>query len=238
MALDINGWIDGITATGVVVFGVIFGLFFYFKSKKTGAKLLSYLGLTVMLAGLMFLGVFSDFLVLLITNQNIENNGFVGILSYIWFAPVIISAMFIGSELLTPNRKWYIISIIVVISVLFEIIMLIDPLNSFNFIPEPPDPPSINLIDYNTNMFTIAGMLVGVLLLSTLVFLGFGFLYKGFQTTGIIRRNFFYLSAGSIGFCIFGLLEGLTVPGIMVIFVRIGYLASFWFMYLGLRTKG
>lgn len=237
MALDINGWIDGFTATGVVVLGIIFGIFFYFKSKKTGAKLLSYLGLTVMLAGLMFLGVFSDFLTLLITGQNIVNNGFVGILSYIWFAPVIVSAMYIGSELLAPNKKWYIVAIIVVISVIFEIIMLIDPLNSFNFIPEPPDPPVINLIDYNTNMFTIAGILVGVLLLSTLIFLGFGFLYKGSQTTGVIRKNFFYLSAGSIGFTVFGLLEGLTVPGVMIIFVRIGYLASFWFMYLGLRSK-
>ncbi len=237
MALDINGWIDGITATGVVVFGVIFGLFFYFKSKKTGAKLVSYLGLTVLLAGLMFLGVFSDFLTLLITGQNIVNNGFVGILSYIWFAPVIIAAMYIGTELLTPEKKRYILAFIIVISVAFEIVMFIDPLTSFNFVPEPQDSPSINLIDYNINMFTIAGMLVGGLLLSTLVFLGFGFLYKGFQSTGVIRRNFFYLSTGAIGFTVFGLLEGLTVPGLMVIFVRIGYLASFWFMYLGLRSK-
>ena len=235
MALNEYGWIDGITATGVVVFGVIIGLFFYFKSKKSGAKLLLYLGLTVMLAGLMFLGVFSDFLTLLITDQNIVNNGFVGILSYIWFAPVIILAMYIGTELLTPKKKWYILTFIIVISVAFEIVMLIDPLTAFNFVPEPPDPPSINLIDYNINMFTIAGMLVGGLLLSTLVFLGFGFLYKGFQTSGVIRKNFFFLSAGSIGFCVFGLLEGLTVPGIMMIFVRIGYLASFWFMYVGLK---
>ncbi len=235
MDLDINGWIDGITATVVVIFGIIFGLFMYLKSKKSGAKLLSYLGLTVVLAGFMFLGVFSDFLVLLITDQNIENNGFVGIFSYIWFAPVIISAMYIGSELLAPNRKWYIVAIIVVISVIFEIIILIDPLNSFNFIPEPPSAPTINLIDYNINLLTIAGMLVGALLLSTLVFLGFGFLYKGFQSTGVIRKNFFFLSAGSICFCVFGLLEGLTVPGIAIIIVRIGYLTSFWLMYLGLK---
>ena len=233
--LDINGWIDGITATGVVVFGIIFGLFFYFKSKKSGAKLVSYLGLTVMLAGLMFLGVFSDFLTLLITNQNIVNDGFVGIFSYIWFAPVIIMAMYIGTELLTPEKKWYVLTFIIIISVAFEIVMFIDPLTAFNFNPDPPSAPIINLIDYNINLLTIAGMLVGGLLLSTLVFLGFGFFYKGLQSTGEIRKKFFYLSAGAIGFCVFGLLEGLTVPGITVIFVRIGYLASFWFMYLGLR---
>ncbi|KKN25299.1 hypothetical protein LCGC14_0886280, partial [marine sediment metagenome] len=82
---------------------------------------------------------------------------------------------------------------------------------------------------------TLAGMLMGGLLLPVLIFLGFGFLYKGFQSSGVIRRNFFYLSAGSICFCVFGLLEGLIVPGVGVIFVRIGYLASFWFMYYGIK---
>ncbi len=235
MALEFNGWIDGITATGVVVLGVIFGGFFIFKARKSGAKLLTALGLANLFAGLMFLGVFSDFLTLLITTKNIANNGFVGIFSYIWFAPVMITAMYIGTELLIPKYKWYIVSFFIVLSVIFEIIMLSDPLGSFNFIPDPPDAPLQNLIDYNVNLTTLAGMLMGGLLLPVLIFLGFGFLYKGIQSSGIIRKNFFYLSAGSICFCVFGLLEGLTVPGITVIVVRIGYLASFWFMYYGLK---
>ena len=222
MALEFDGWIDGITATGVVVFGVIFGLFFIFKARKSGAKLLIALGLANMFAGLMFLGVFSDFLTILITTKNIANNGFVGIFSYIWFAPVIITAMYLGTELLVPKYKWYVVGFFVVLSVIFEIVMLIDPLGSFNFIPDPPLAPTQNLIDYNINLTTLAGMLMGGLLLPVLIFLGFGFLYKGFQSSGVIRRNFFYLSVGSICFCVFGLLEGLTAPGVMGIFVRIG----------------
>jgi hypothetical protein len=58
---------------------------------------------------------------------------------------------------------------------------------------------------------------------------------KGLKTSGDIRKNFLFLSAGSIFFCIFGLLEGLTVPGFLVILVRVGYLSSFWLMYLGLK---
>jgi len=235
MALEFNGWIDGITATGVVVFGIIFGLFFIFKARKSGAKLLTALGLANLFAGLMFLGVFSDFLTLLITNQNIANNGFVGVFSYIWFAPVIITAMYLGAELLVPKYKWYIVAFFIVLSVIFEVVMLLDPPGSFNFIPEIPLAPPKNLIDYNINLTTLAGMLMGGLLLPVLIFLGFGFLYKGIQSSGIIRRNFFFLSAGSICFCVFGLLEGLTAPGILGIFVRIGYLASFWFMYYGLK---
>jgi hypothetical protein len=233
---DINGWIDGITASGVVIFGIIFGSFFIYRARKTKAKLLMYLGLANMLAGLMFLGVFIDFLSVLILQQNMPNNGIVAILSYIWFAPVIVTAMFIGAELLTPKLKLYIIIIILAVSVFFEIIVFLYPLESFNFNPPAPTPATENLIDYNVNIFTLAGLLMGGLLVSVIIFLGLGFIYKAFQSSGAIRKNFLYLSAGSLCFCIFGFLEGLTVPGFTVIIVRIGYLSSFWLMYLGLKT--
>ena len=235
MSLDVNGWIDGITASGVLIFGVIFGLFFIYRAKKTKAKLLTYLGLANMLAGLMFLGVFIDFLFVLITNENIVNNsGIVAILSYIWFAPVMITAMYIGAELLTPSKKKYIVLISIIISLVFEILIFMDPLGSFNFDPIPPTLPTENLIDYNVNLMTFAGIIMGIMLIAVLIFLGLGFLYKGFQSSGVIRKNFLLLSVGSICFCIFGLLEGLTEPGFMVIIVRMGYLSSFWFMYFGL----
>ncbi|MFX1523929.1 MAG: hypothetical protein ACFFCC_10515 [Promethearchaeota archaeon] len=234
MALDLNGWIDGITASGVVIFGFVIGFFFFYESKKRNAKLLSFLGLANLFAGLMFLGVFLDFLLVIIIQQNIVNNGTVALLSYIWFAPVIISAMYIGTELLTPKFKIPIIIIFLIISIFFEIVIFVDPINSFNFIPAIPNPPTINLIDYNVNLLTLAGMLMGGLLIPVLVFLGLGFLYKAFQTSGVIRKKFFLLSAGSICFCIFGLLEGLTAPGFLVIVVRLGYVSSFILMYFGL----
>ncbi|MFX0036672.1 MAG: hypothetical protein ACFE9I_13650 [Candidatus Hermodarchaeota archaeon] len=235
MALDINGWIDGITASGVVIFGIIFGLFFIYNSRKIQAELLTYLGLANILAGLMFLGVFTDFLFVIFLQENIVNNGIVGILSYIWFAPVIITSMYIGAELLAPKMKKYIVIIFLILTIFFEIVIFIDPRGSFNFVPLPPTPPSENLIDYNVSLMTLAGILMGIMLITVLIFLGLGFLYKGFQSSGVIRKNFFFLSIGSICFCIFGLLEGLTAPGIMVILVRIGYLSSFWFMYVGLK---
>ncbi|MFX1321790.1 MAG: hypothetical protein ACFFAQ_09100 [Promethearchaeota archaeon] len=230
-----DGWIDGITASGVVIFGIIFGLFFIYVSRKRGAKLLIYLGLANLLAGLMFLGVFLDFLLVVLTENNIDNtNGLVGILSYIWFGPVIIVSMFIGAELLTPNIKWYIVLIVLILSIVFEIVIFMDPLGSFYF-DEPTTTPPERLIDYNVNLNTLAGILMGSFLLSVLIFLGFGFLYKAFQSTGEIKKKFYFLSIGVFCFCIFGLLEGLTAPGFMVIIVRIGYLSSFWFMYVGLR---
>jgi hypothetical protein len=229
------GWIDGITASGVVIFGILFGLFFFYRSVKTRAKLLAFLGLANMLAGLMFLGVFTDFLSVLITKSNIDNSeGLVGLLSYIFYAPTIITAMYIGAELISPNQKWYILSIITIISIIFEIVIFIDPLGSFNFDPVPPATPDEALIDYNVNLNTFAGILMGLLLVIVLIFLGLGFIYKAIQSSGLIRKKFLLLSIGSISFCIFGLFEGLTVPGPLVIVIRIGYLSSFWFMYFGL----
>ncbi|MFX1234146.1 MAG: hypothetical protein ACFFBY_06245 [Promethearchaeota archaeon] len=231
------GWIDGITASGVVIFGIIFGLFFIYKARKTNAKILNYLGLANLFAGLMYLGVFVDFLYVLIspTHTNIDNTyGMVGILSYIWLAPAIITSIYIGAELQIPKFKWFVVALFVILSVLFEILIFIDPFNAFNFVDPPA--PGILLIDYNVIIFSIAGIMMAVFLLSIIVLLGIGFLVKSIQSTGILRKKFLLLSLGSIFFCVFGLLEGLTEPGYTVIFVRIGYLSSFWFMYYGLKT--
>lgn len=234
--LTIFGWIDGITASGVVIFGFIFGFFFLYKASKTGANILKILGIVNILAGLMYLGVFTDFLVVLLTENNLDNTyGLVGILSYIWFAPVVILALYIGAELLIPKRKWYLMIVVIIICLVFEILFFIDPMGTFNFVPPPPSLIGQLLIDYNVNMFTPAGIIMALMLLLILGILGFGFLIKSFQSTGVLRKKFFYLSMGSICFCIFGLLEGLTAPGVMVIIVRIGYLISFWLMYYGLK---
>ena len=233
--LILEGWIDGITASGVVIFGIIFGLFFLYKSRKSGARILTILGVVNILAGLMYLGVFTDFLVVLVTGSNLDNTyGLVGILSYIWFAPVMILAIYIGVELLTPKKKWYFMILVIILSVVFEIFFFLEPLDTFNFV----DPVILGetLIDYNVKMDSPAGIIMAVLLLTVLIILGFGFLIKSIKSSGELRKRFFLLSMGSICFCIFGLLEGLTAPGLMVIFVRIGYLTCFWLMYFGLKT--
>ena len=77
--LSSTGWLDGITASGVVIFGIVFGLYFIYHSKKVEAKLLYYVGVLVILAGLAFLGVFLDFLNVIITGKNLDN----------WYYPML-----------------------------------------------------------------------------------------------------------------------------------------------------
>ena len=56
MALTTIGWIDGITASGVVLIGVIFGAFFIYKSRKLEADVLLHIGMVMIFAGLAFCG--------------------------------------------------------------------------------------------------------------------------------------------------------------------------------------
>ena len=77
-------------------------MFFIYRSRKTKAKLLLYLGLANMFAGLIFLGVFLDFRLIHFIQQNMPNNGLAATLSYMWFAPAIITAIYIGAELILP----------------------------------------------------------------------------------------------------------------------------------------
>jgi len=232
--LSVLGWIDGLTATGVVLFGLIFGSFFIFKSKKSEINILTFLGLATFFAGLMYLGVFLDFLIVLITQNNITNiYGIVALLSYIWLAPAIIISIYIGTRLLNFEKKWYLLTIFVVLGIIFDCIIFLDPFSAFNF--DPPTIPGDTLIDYNVNTFSVAGILMAIFLLSVTMILGVGFLIKSIRSSGVLRTKLFLISMGSISFCIFGLIEGLTAPDIYVIIVRIGYLVSFWLLYFGLR---
>ncbi len=232
--LSITGWLDGITASGVVIFGVVFGLYFIYHSKKVEAKLLYYVGVLVILAGLAFLGVFLDFLNVIITGKNLDNSfGIIGLLSYVWIAPLIVIGIYIGAELMTPKRKGLLTGIYIVLMGIFEILLFLDPYGSFDF--TYPNKSGEALIDYNLNVGSPAGILMIVFLLSMIVFLGIGFLIKAFQATGEIRKKFLLLSLGVFLYCIFGLFESLTVPGYALIIIRIGYISGPLFMYLALK---
>ena len=104
--LSFFGWLNGLIATGVLAFGIIIGILFIYKSRETKVILLSYSGFLIIFAGLMFLGPIIDFFSILITGYNLDNSfGFYGIMSYIWTAPLVITAIYIGAELVLPEYQ-------------------------------------------------------------------------------------------------------------------------------------
>ncbi len=232
--LSTIGWVDGLTASGVVIIGCIFGIYFIYKSKKIDADLLFYTGLLVILAGLAFLGVFLDFLMVISTGKNIPNQyGLIGLLSYIWIAPLVLIGMYVGARLLLTEKKRIISVIYLVLMILFEIAIFMDPMNSFNFVY--PKRSGEALIDYNLVLTSPAGLLMIIFIISLIVFLGLGFLIKALQATGNVRKKLLLVSLGVFLYAIFGLLESLTVPGFALIFIRIGYISGPLFIYLGLK---
>ena len=234
MALSIIGWVDGITASCVVLIGCIFGIYFIYKSKKLEANILFNVGLVMTFAGLALLGVFLDFVVVLSTGKNIANNwGQVGLLSYVWVAPLIVIGILIGAELMIPEKKWHIVSVFLVLMIVFEILLFLNPRDSFNFVE--PSPSGSSLIDYNLKLTTPAGILMIIFIASVVLFLGVGFLIKAIQSTGDLRRKFLLLMVGILMYAIFGLLESLMEPGFLLIPIRIGYISGPFFMYLGLK---
>ena len=234
MPLSDIGWVDGITASCVLIISCIFGIYCLYRSRKTKANLVLCLGFTIIFAGLVFLGVVLDFWNVFFTGKNINNpNGFVGLISVIWFAPLIFLAIYIGAELMMPNKKWYIVTIYLILVILFEVLLFSDPLGSFLFIY--PSKSGDELIDYNLRLTSPAGILWTVFIISMIVYLGFGFLYKAIKTTGNLRKRFLFLWIGIVFYGFFGFIESSFILGYLIIPVRIGIISGPLIMYFGLK---
>ena len=238
MELSLEGWIDGVTAIGIVFFGLLLGSYLFYESKKSNVKLIFHLGVPTIFAGLMFLGVSCDFMTIIITNDNLDApNVLVPLLSYMWFAPVVIFSLYLALELHALKRKWFIAGMFLftILSIIFEIIIFLDPINSFAIVI--PEDPSDVLIDYNVNIVSPAGIILTTIFISLLFILGFGFMYKAIQASNFIRKKYLFLSIGNFSFIISGILEGLAVPGMVLIFIRISYSSSYLLFYFAIRPE-
>ncbi|MFX1443417.1 MAG: hypothetical protein ACFFHV_08390 [Promethearchaeota archaeon] len=229
------GWLNSLTGSCVVIFGCMFGLYFMYKSKQSNAKLLFFTGILTIFVSLLYLGQFIDFLAILITGENLHPYQLYAILCYIWVAPAVIFGFYLGAEIIIPERKKVIVIIYTFIGIIFEVFLFLDTNNSFIF--RLPAHPGEDIIDVNFNRTSPTFILIVFFLLSALIFNGVGFIYKSFQSTGIIRKRFLFLSIGWIMFVLAGALDSLTSPGIGLFLVRIGMLSSSWFWYFGLREE-
>ncbi|MBD3254339.1 MAG: hypothetical protein GF383_04560 [Candidatus Lokiarchaeota archaeon] len=232
------GWLDGVTALIVVISGILFGVLSMIKSVKLEAKLLGITGLTTLSAGFVLLGPAVDFLTILLTGHNLQPYWLYGLLSYAWTGPVTIFGLYIGSELILPDKKKLIVGVYTVLSVIFEIILFLFSFTNPSLIFEyTADTGNENLLNTSVVLASPIFILMMLFLISGLIFNGFGFLRKSFQSTGDIKRKFLYLSLGWILFIVCGALDALTDPGIVTFFIRIGMILSIAFMYLGVRIK-
>jgi hypothetical protein len=234
--LSLTGWLNGLSATVVVVVGCLAGLFLIYTSIKKKAKLLMYLGASMIFAGFLLLGATLDFLTILLSGRNIDNTyRIVGLVSALGAAPATILGMYIGAELLMSEKKKYIVSIYIIIGIIYELFLFLDTQASFIF--NYPEILGEELIDSQMPLTAPAGILVFFFIISLFVFYGLGFLRKGIQSTGIIRKKFFLLSIGYFLYLICIYLDTQEFPGFGLIAIRSGLILSFWLWYSGIKEK-
>lgn len=235
--VSFTGILDGITASVILVTALVFGLLSYLSARKLGAKLLYYAGALVIFVGLLWLGPMAEFFTVLLTGTNFPGELY-GILSYIWVAPAVVLAFYLGGELIAPDKKKIIVGIYAVLGAIFEIFMFIFPNGNTNpigtFTWETPG--EGELINTSFNLSSPPFWLVATFLISVLIFLGIGFALKAKQATGDLRKKFTYLSVAFIIFTVCGALDSVLDPGVAIGIVRAVMATFALWTYLGLKT--
>jgi len=230
---DIEGWLNGISAVGVLTINIIIGIYGLYKAGKLKAKLLTVTALTIISIGLLWLGPTTDFINILINDANIDQYIY-PLLSYMWASLGITLGMYIGGELLIPKKKWILVGIFIVISIAYEYFLFSSPQLSFNYVI--PSPSGTDIIDTSSNYGYPTAYFLIVFILSILIFNGIGFAVKAKQATGILRKKFLYLSIGFILFAIIVAFDSVVPPIIAVSIVRFGIIISSILVYLGIKT--
>ncbi|MHA2430323.1 MAG: hypothetical protein ACXACC_04725 [Promethearchaeota archaeon] len=229
---NIPGWLNGISALGVLTINLIIGFYGLYKANKLKARLLAVTALTIISIAFLWLGPTTDFINILINDTNIDPYIY-PLLSYMWAAPGITLGMYIGGELLIPKKKWILVGIFLIISIAYEYFLFSSPQLSFNFdIPAP----GADIIDTSSNYGYPTAYFLVVFILSILIFNGVGFLVKAKQATGVLRKKFLYLSTGFIVFAIIVAFDSVFPPMIAVFIVRFGIIVSSILIYLGIKT--
>jgi hypothetical protein len=242
MTLDLV-LIDGLTATLIITTSISFGALSLYNAKKLGAKLLYWAAALVVVVGFLWLGPFIEFLTVVFTAGEVHLPGQVyGWLSYLWVGPGVLMAMYLGGELLAPDKKNIIIIIFGSLGILFEVLMFAFPdgraeeLFFGTFTWEPVAAGELLMVNTGFNNLAITFWLVALFLGSILIFEGIGFALKAKQATGALRKKFVYLSIGFTIFVVCGALDSILDVGPIVGIVR-GVMSTFaiW-TYLGLKA--
>ncbi|MHA1916325.1 MAG: hypothetical protein ACW986_06635 [Promethearchaeota archaeon] len=235
--LIIDGWGRGLSATGCSLFAFFLGIGIMIQARKLKAKLLFYMGLTIFIVGFFWLASFIDFMTVLITGVNVPNTyGWIGIMSYLAVPFVTLISLYIGAKLMIPDKTKFVVIPFFILALIFEILILVNPLGNFSFIY--PGSPGENLVRYDTESGSPANLLIYVFEFASLIFCGFGYLYKSFKSKDVIKRKFLLLSVGYFVF-----IGGVSANALLyyvgidihILFTRLLIICSFFFFYGGLK---
>ncbi len=234
--LTVEGWLNGISASMIVLSGFAIGMFCIYTSIKTNAKLLFYVGFVIFGICFPWLGEFIDFLSILVTGNNLDNSyGLHGLINFVWIPIASLSIIYVVVELIQLKKKWYILSVFIVVFIIYEIILFLNPLGPFNYIY--PDTPGEDLIDNPIALDSPLSILTVFFFLSNLCGVLVA-LFKGIQSEGIIKKKFKLLAIGGFIILGFSIIDGFFSNLEYFLFItRIGVVFGCLIMYWALREE-
>jgi len=180
------------------------------------------------------LGTAVDLITILITGQNMD-----GILYILltWVPPNTVYLFFVivTTELLAPKFKWWWFSIYLIGGIFVELSLFLNPLGSDHLI-FPIIPGEEIIVD------TFIGPMANAMLFTVMIniFLaGFGLIYKGLQSQGVIRKKYFYIATAILLQNVMGLFNTLLLSRSKEAQVITGIFALFQplLTYFGLRKE-
>jgi len=233
LMLSLLSGLIGFATLGTLISFCVFGVYFYYISKKTNIRLLSIMGFSLFLAGISYLGICVDFLSIVITGDNIN----IILLAFlIWpFVPfTVLIGFYIAAEILVPKKKIIIMIIYAILCVIFELSIFLDTLGNITFIE--PAIPGEELIDDSLTIGSPASLIGIIFTLTGFLFNGFGLFLKSVRSSGVVGKKYKQLAIGYLILNLSAFLDFLGIREIVVI-VRVASLISVWFFYLGLREE-
>jgi len=191
----------------------------------------------IFIAAFPYFIAFSDFITVLLTSENIDNTyGWYGaVIMYSLSSPLTLLASYIGSELLVPKKKKYFMLISFVFAIAGEIVLLLNP-NSIDI--KYPERMGEDIVHYSIIPSSLLFFIGSTYFTFMFLFNGLGLLKKGFQSKGIIKKKFTFLSLAFLLFWFFALTDVVRLfPIVITSSLRLGIIISFFFFYLGLREE-
>ncbi len=232
MVLNLDGFLDGISALGVLIASITIGTYYLYKDHKLRVMLLRYAGIMIFLLGLLWLGPTADFIVKSITGYNLNPIWMYAILSYIWVPPAVYMGILISGDIILRKQKWLLLLIVLIGGVIFEIGILFFPFQDYSFTYNVPEQ---GIIDALLNHGFFPFYILVLFLLMIFFFNGVGILRKAIKGSKDLRKRLFFLGAGFMLFVIVVHFDTIMPPGIFLPIVRLLIIVSEIMFYISLR---
>lgn len=200
MALSFSALLNGISGTIVLLIGIYYSISFLLMYRKKKLKLIPIVSLLALCAGLIFLGVASNFLSLLFTGSNLDKNIY-GLLSYTIIPVSTVVALYLGFHVFKPNRKLHITIFYSILWVVYWVCIFFFTDSMF----KDNTPVGADLLDISLSSVALYMTMFYVFSLLFVLSGGFYNLSRKFKKEDPNASEIKYLNFLSLGWALFGI---------------------------------